>query len=545
MTIRHDTLLGKHFAKLLTGLTRLQGEEKEMFFHLIESLINSLSDGHSCLVVSDDQKEIALKSGLVGSAKVTPLVLLDNFLYLQKYYLYEDRLASQIVSFAGQSDQETRCDDIFFNDSCQLREGSDNWQRLAVELAVKKALCLISGGPGTGKTTTVVRILGVLLHTQGIDSSIALAAPTGKAAMRLRQSVNNAIKSMSFPEEIKKAIPGEAATLHRLLGVRKHSTQFIHNHQNPLNYDVVVVDEASMVDLALMSKLVDALKPGAKLILLGDKDQLTSVESGAVLSDLISSLPENRVVLQKSYRFEEGIKTLAEAVNNGESAKAWTLLTSHDHPSIGILETESLAYIHSHYSHYFKTVNELDREEYKEAFLLFNRFQVLCATRTGNLGADAINTYIDSSFSTQDGPGGWYCGRPVIMNRNDYSLGLFNGDLGICLPDTEVEGRLKIWFEDEEGKLKSYLPYRLPIHQTAFAITVHKSQGSEFEEVLLVLPDVDSPVLSRELVYTAITRAKKNVRVHSTRDIFSLALSRKSRRKSGLSELLEKKLERV
>ncbi|MDO9067201.1 MAG: exodeoxyribonuclease V subunit alpha, partial [Deltaproteobacteria bacterium] len=399
-----------------------------------------------------------------------------------------------------------------------------DWQRQAAEMALQRPLALISGGPGTGKTRTVARILGLLLLTLGPELQIALAAPTGKAAMRLRESISASLAALPFSASIKKKIPTSASTLHRLLGVRHHSPHFRHHHANPLPWDVVVVDEASMVDLAMMSKLVDALKPGARLILLGDKDQLASVESGAVLADCIQALPDNTVTLQKSYRFNPEISAFAQAVNTNESAAAWSMLASDPQEattskSIQLLQEPLPEFIMARYVQYMDKVAALpgDRQEddIRQLFQCFNQFRVLCATRRGTGGAMTLNRQVEQMLAISNYPcqpggrscaipgtrdtgtslsGAWYPGRPVIILNNDYGLNLFNGDIGICLPDISTPGAFQVWFEREDGSLKGYQPYRLPTCETVFAMTIHKSQGSEFEEVLVVLPASDSPL---------------------------------------------------
>jgi exodeoxyribonuclease V alpha subunit len=309
-----------------------------------------------------------------------------------------------------------------------------------------------------------------------------------------------------------------------------------------LPWDVVIVDEASMVDLALMSKLVDALHSGARLILLGDKDQLASVESGAVLADLISSLPQNTVVLQKSYRFDEAIKTLAETVNLNLAAKGWALLEEDRFDNIHLLETGFHETICQGYEGYLRFAGQAGLRQYPAVFEEFNRFRILCATRSGRMGVDSINALVENHYLAGIGyPGRWYPGKPILIRRNDYSLDLYNGDIGICLMDPE-EGTMKIWFEDGTGGVKGYLPSRLPEFQTAYAMTIHKSQGSEFDDVVIVLPDEESPFLSRELIYTAITRARKAIWLYSSKDVFMAAVSHKTRRSSGLASMLRQGL---
>lgn len=538
MSEKGENLLGTHLARFLVGLSGLEADKQGRFAELVTNLVAAMEDGHSCLQVTKSDKALLTKTTLVSQGDLTPLVLVGNMLYMHRYFKYESRLARQIGILASKSfeveDYQHLLDAAF-----GVSEDTEDSQKSAVELALLKPLCIISGGPGTGKTSTVARIITILLQVVGSDCRIALAAPTGKAAMRLHQSVSNTVDSLSLAEEIKNAVPDHATTLHRLLGVKRFSPQFQHNNDNPLEWDVVVVDEASMVDLALMSKLVDALKPGARLILLGDKNQLVSVESGSVFADLIEGLPENTVILTKSYRFDETIKSLAEAANRGEIDRAWSLLEGTSFNNVGLLKTSLAEYIDSRLNSYKKYIKKLERRHYIDVFKVYNRFRILCATRSGRLGVEGINALAERSFAASGGQlKKWYPGRPVMIGRNDYSLDLYNGDIGICLPDPDDKDRLKVWFETSGGAVKSFLPFRLPQCETVYGMTIHKSQGSEFDEVLIVLPEEDTQLLSRELIYTAITRTKKRLQIYCNRNIWGMALCRKIVRTSGLAGML-------
>jgi exodeoxyribonuclease V alpha subunit len=522
------SLLDSHFAGFLAGRCGLAGREQQIFEDLVRDLSASMAAGHSCLPLSLPEEEVLAGSALVSAGDRTPLVVCHGRLYLHRYFAYESRLAAQIKEMAGRSFQVSNAQallDTAFGAETKLID----WQRRAAATALRQALCIITGGPGTGKTSTVVRILG-LLQAAGGCPQIALAAPTGKAAMRLQQSLGGG-------PEAQPALSGlPAQTLHRLLGVRKDSPQFRHCRENPLPWDVVVVDEASMVDLAMMSKLVDALKPGSRLILLGDKDQLASVESGAVLIDLVRALPDNTVELQKTYRFDAAIKQLSRTINAGEAEAAWDVLLGRG--TVGLLDGPLPEYAGKRYSAYMDLI--AGHADAAQIFAAFNRFRVLCAVRRGSRGVEGINQaveqYLDKRGYECQGRG-WYPGRPVLITSNDYSLDLYNGDIGICLPDP-IDGSPRVWFERPDRSLKSCLPYRLPQCETAFALTVHKSQGSEFDEVLVVLPDADNPVLSRELIYTAVTRARKGVLLSAGKEVFSQALARKIQRFGGLSDML-------
>lgn len=457
--------------------------------------------------------------------------------------------------------------------------GADiDWQLAAAFAAMRKRLCIISGGPGTGKTRTVVVLLALLLEQQPA-MRIALAAPTGKAAARLQEAVKSAKATLSCKETIKERLPAEASTIHRLLGSIPDSAYFRHDARNPLPFDAVVVDEASMVDLALLAKLVAAIPPSARLILLGDKDQLASVEAGAVLADLCdgggqhrfsdqfieefnlltgqklpsqpvaaraSDLADCLVELRKNYRFGEqsSIYRLSRAVNEGNSERALEVLRESSDsigaqvswkplPAPGALKEALKPHVLSRYKDYLKAADPA------QALQAFGRFRILCAVRNGPYGVESMNRVVEEILAEAgliDARALFYGGRPVMVVRNDYNLKLFNGDIGVVRAN-EVEG-LRACFVGPEQTIREFVPLRLPEHETAYALTIHKSQGSEFERVLLILPGEDSAVLTRELVYTGLTRASKEVELWSDQGIFATAVRRKISRRSGLREAL-------
>ncbi|MBW2285843.1 MAG: exodeoxyribonuclease V subunit alpha [Deltaproteobacteria bacterium] len=513
----------------------------------------------------------------------TPLILdRENRLYLLRYWEYQQGLADFIkgrIQDAG--------DGI---DRLLLKEGlgrlfpsglpAVDWQRVAAGAACLKRLSVITGGPGTGKTTTVARIL-VLLMEQAFPGTlkIALVSPTGKGAARLQEAMVSARSGLQCTDAIQEAMPAETSTIHRLLGTIPGSPYFRHNEKNPLPLDVLVVDEASMVDMALMSKTVRALPPQARLILLGDKDQLASVEAGAVLGDICDTgnehpyshgffrelksitgydlnsgagegdekpgLQDSIVELKKSYRFgaESGIRILSQAVNEGDQDRAWSILNNGEQGDVAwrklpgpdglqrlIKEIVSSGFTGGmHEKNPMKTLG------------LFERYRNLCGLREGPYGVDAMNRLIQRILKREGHirpHGQWYAGQPIMVTQNDYDLGVFNGDTGIILEDPERDHDLRAFFPSPEGGLKKIHPIRLPEHETVYAMTVHKSQGSEFDRVLLILPDRDSPVLSRELIYTAITRAREHVEVWGTEGVFRAAVGRRTERTSGLRDAL-------
>ncbi|KEQ17983.1 exodeoxyribonuclease V subunit alpha [Endozoicomonas numazuensis] len=453
-----------------------------------------------------------------------------------------------------------------------------NWQKTAASMAATQPLVVISGGPGTGKTTTVTRLLAMLVEkglNQGKIPDIRLVAPTGKASARLTESIGGALSDLHCGEDVRDLIPSQAGTIHRLLGVIPNRPEFRHNASNPLHLDILVVDEASMVDLPLMRHLLDALPDHTQIILLGDRDQLASVDAGSVLGDICSAaeggfsleqadtleqltgfnfkgwatsqsqpINDRFCQLQKSYRFDarSGIGTLAKAVNRGD-AKQIPHIFQQSFSDIALhpLDENSYQQLMSlcvqGYSPYLQAIQN-QRDE-KSVLHAFNRFRLLCALREGRLGVEGLNDRIRQALARKNlipSEGLWYSGRPVLITRNAHDLGLYNGDIGLTLPDKN--GRLKVVFELPDGSLKHLLPSRLPEHQTVFAMTVHKSQGSEFPHTVMALPEQMTPILTRELVYTGITRAKSRLDLFAPPQILIKAIRQKTQRSSGLKDRL-------
>lgn len=490
---------------------------------------------------------------LGGPGEHCPLILDDaGRLYLYRYFRYEALLAEAIRARAASENAEIeeaalaeQLDRYFASD-----ESEEDRQRQAALTALRRRFSVISGGPGTGKTTTVVRILGLLLEQPGGERlRIAMAAPTGKAAARLASSIASLRDSLPCADEVKRAIPSQVTTIHRLLGTLPGSTGFRHDERNPLPCDAVIVDEASMVDLPLMTALVTALPPHARLVLIGDRDQLASVEAGAVLGDICraaespgSSIAGCVTVLDRNYRFGDGsgIAALSRAVNAGDDREALRLLTDADSAAISIEATPPRETIKKRLAapvlDGFRAY--LEAEMPAEALRCFDRFRILTALREGQWGATGMNHAAETllheaALIRRDTL--FYRGRPVLVTENDYTHKLFNGDTGIIFPDPET-GNLRAYFAAPDGTVRAIPPEFLPKHETAFAMTVHKSQGSEFERVLMVLPPDDSVLLTRELIYTGITRAKQSVTIWSDELVFSAAVKRRTERRSGLRE---------
>ena len=585
--------------------------------------------------------ELSAASTISNGTEATPLAFDGTRLYLQRYWSFELRVANRITKaaqsvavnpqlsntldelFARQyhflfsglkklennnqvSRQQLVCDmlDVVGSSSSELdwqaidavllaaTKSSEldpldnliptkhcvNWQKVAAAVALTRRFSVISGGPGTGKTTTVTKLLASLVtQAQQDNKSIAikLVAPTGKAAARLTESIGQAVQSIGLAPEVKEAIPTDASTLHRLLGYILNQVDFRHNKSNPLHLDVLVVDEASMVDLPMMARLLDAVPEHARVILLGDKDQLASVEAGAVLGDICqftkmgysqnqaqqlsqltgyalpvqshnNAVADSLCMLQKSYRFDarSGIGQLAKAINEGSKfkveavwAKGFSDIRFHDlsNDSYNAMITMMV----NGYRSYLGHIHAGDKPEV--ALKAFSHIQLLCAMREGDFGVVGLNQRIEKGLRKSDliphGDEVWYSGRPVMVTQNDYGVGLYNGDIGIAMPDP-VDQRLRVYFDMPDGSIRGVLPSQLPEHETVYAMTIHKSQGSEFEHTVLALPAEFSPILTRELIYTGVTRAKKKLDLFATEKVVARGVMIKTQRNSGLAALM-------
>jgi len=456
-----------------------------------------------------------------------------------------------------------------------------NWQRVAALVAVLRRFCAISGGPGTGKTHTVVRILALLveqaLRVNRRPPRVTLLAPTGKAAARLSESIVAGTIDLPCSAEVRAAIPQQAATIHRGLGaVPGRVAQFRHGPEHPLPTDVVLVDEASMVDLALMARLVDAMPAHARLILLGDQDQLFSVQAGAVLGDICNSgasrvfsrafvervaagvglrLPlavaapsatgiwDCVVSLTHSYRYrpESGIGRLAAAINAGDVAAVVAAFAAGggidraDTGSGGALGPALERAVREGFAPYCAATEPLERLRALE------RFRVLCAHRRGPFGVETVNAQIEQLLAADgrlrpDTP--LYRGRPILITENDYQLRIFNGDVATIDVDPKRPSERVAVFLGPDGAPRHLAPARLPPHETVFAMSVHKSQGSEFDAVAVVLPGQPSPIVSRELLYTAVTRARARATVFGSDAVVAHAVTHRIERASGLRDEL-------
>lgn len=529
----------------------------------------------------------------------TPLVLAGStsqpLLYLRRYWQYEQQINNAIAQRLQQQRElpaeQTR--QLLGQLFAEKAPTGVNWQKTACLLAARNRFAIITGGPGTGKTTTVVKLLALLQGLHNNSLQIHLAAPTGKAAARLSESISGSINRLPLQGAAglctRQSIPHEVSTLHRLLGSRPNSRHFHHNQANPLPTDLVVVDEASMMDVEMMAKLVNALPQHAGLILLGDKDQLASVEAGSVLADLCrgaehahyqpetagwlarlgdeklagqyidangSALQQATCMLRYSYRFNAhpGIGELSAAVNSGRASveQLQQIIARHPdslhsfYPGTGNVLDKLASLAVAGYGAFLRCLQQgqpasVDigqlNQWAKQVFAAHGSFQLLCAMRKTQYGLEQLNTLIEQALQQAGlvrlGGSSWYPGRPVLITRNDYSLRLMNGDIGICMqwPD----GSLRVAFADGADGIRWLLPSRLQAVETVFAMTVHKSQGSEFVHTALVLPDHHSPVLTKELIYTAITRSREKFSLFcASNRALQLALETSVQRASGL-----------
>lgn len=542
-------------------------------------LSQKLMDGNICITEEDirvlgqatpyqtisipDSKELPSLLSEDPNANV-PFIKQGDRFYFQRYFRYEYNILEKLGAMMHRSltKRKERIEALEKNKTIFPSLGATyplasdmteaekiDWQLIAAIQAQLNDFFIITGGPGTGKTTTLAKLLRILLTLEP-KTNIALAAPTGKASMRMAESLRNS--TLKFPElftdEIRKTIEAlPYSTLHKLLGYKRDSIYFKHDEHNPLEYDVVIIDEASMVDVPMFSKLLNALKPDARLILLGDKDQLASVEAGSLLGDLCNSahplnqfdpaaaewlngcmadrnrhitmsfqqvpstlLSTHIVELKLSHRFRaQGlIGTLSKAVIQGDENAIGEIMQANTSTLIfdTTYDAKTLEQFAEHYQSY------LTEPDIAKALKALNEVRVLTTVRQGERGLYALNKKIEQILETKKRISLhklFYYNRPIIITRNNYDLGLFNGDIGIVRPDEK--GQLRVWFEAEGGKLKSVLPAYLSDCETVYAMTIHKSQGSEFSSVMVVLPEgTNNPLLTRELLYTGITRTKES-----------------------------------
>lgn len=582
---------------------------------LITSGLEGADANHPPLRLEDlrleDLRQALLDSGIVGTSQhpgACPMILDDfNRLYLHRYFDYERRLAARLQQAAVPTDD--RLSAIAGAQTRALLQtllpaahdpqalGVPDGQQVAVALALTRRLTIISGGPGTGKTTTVVSLLACLL-AQHPQARIALAAPTGKAAARMTEAIRS--RAGHLPQALQARMPTTSSTVHRLLGVRPEGQGFMHHAQHRLPIDVLIIDEASMLDLALATHLLEAVPEDARIVLLGDKDQLASVEAGAVFAELsresisasqahatldallapttsaplpgppeyapscaqpdnpstlqpaASTLNASVIWLNRTYRFDagSGIGQLAQAVREGA---ADTLVTSLHSAAASSEPRADITWINDTapdsatrlwsalIEGYAPMTQALSHAPHDVAAVTqaFNQFRALCAVREGPHGSRRLNQRLSDWMRQQVGAlpaSPWFIGQALIVRQNDYLLGLFNGDVGLVLPNRD--GELCVWFSDEAQGFRSLPPARLPTHEPAYVLTIHTSQGSEFNRVAVILPPTPTRAASRELLYTGMTRARHSLVLCASEGALRSAIHSPTRRDSGLRDRL-------
>jgi exodeoxyribonuclease V alpha subunit len=537
-------------------LTALAGESDERVSLAIALVVRALRGGSVCVdlravpaqlgiaglpwPVTDDWLAAVRASPLLGSPPA--LRLFGDLLYLDRYWLEEEQVCADLLalSVSGTAGDVPALQRLFPHPEYDE-------QRSAAEIALSQAITVLTGGPGTGKTTTVARLLALLVGQAELAGAprprIALAAPTGKAAARLAEAVAAEVEKLDAADRARLA-GLRATTLHRLLGSRPDtSVRFKHNRGNRLPHDVIVVDETSMVSLTMMARLLEAVRPDARLIVVGDPDQLASVEAGAVLADLVEGLAARHDIrvaaLRTPHRFGESIGALAEAIRAGDDDRAVALLAAggehiewidSDHPADRLRRVLV--------SHALRVREAAVLGAARAALATLDEHRLLCAHRRGPYGVSHWNRQVERWLSAETGQPAfatWYAGRPLLVTANDYGLKVYNGDTGVVVAG---EDGLRAVIAGATGPL-DFSPSRLADIETMHAMTIHKSQGSQADEVTVLMPPEDSRLLTRELFYTAVTRAKAKVRVVGSEASVRAAIGRRAVRASGLRQRLQ------
>jgi exodeoxyribonuclease V alpha subunit len=596
--------IDRHFAGLMQRFAGGDCPELALAAALVS---RRLAEGHSCLCLDEvagkelpespagnispltcpprgEWENVLRSTAVVGKPGDDKPLILDNAgrLYLHRYWKYEQTVAAEILKRRQQPpfalDAKTVAAGL-----AKLFPGKTkdaNWQQVAAFAALRQRLSVITGGPGTGKTWTVARLLALLLAQPGGENLLVkLAAPTGKAAARLQEALSRSLAGLACSEAVKARLQAKdlTTTIHRLLGTIPQSTKFRHDAENPLPVDVLVVDEASMVSLALMAKLLAALKPDARLVLVGDQDQLPPVDAGNVLGDLCRAaaingfsesfcadyqrcsgetlggknvsaaggLTDTVIQLRTNYRSGEmvSLNEISVSVNAGDANTAMQLLRQptaalawQPLPPAKLLKAALRDAVVSHYGEVLKSATPA------EALAALGKFRILCAVREGPFGTEAINRLAEEILTDagliapERMKTGSYAGKPLMVTANNYALKLFNGDTGVVWPADKYSAL--VHFPDEAGGIRAVARERLPEHETVFALTIHKSQGSEFDHVMLVLPEQASPVLTRQLFYTGLTRARQSVRILAPETILRATIATQLRRNSDLADAL-------
>lgn len=533
-------------------LTELAGDGDERVALAVAFVVRGLRGGSVCVDLASvaaqvDRPDLPWPDDWLAAVRASPLLASPHvlreragLLYLDRYWREEEQVAEDLLTMVEDTG------DVATTDVARLFPAGYDEQRAAAELALRQRLTVLTGGPGTGKTTTVARLLALLAgQAQAAGAPplrIALAAPTGKAAARLHEAVQAQIDQLDAVD--RKRISGlRATTMHRLLGSRPdNSSRFKHNRNNRLPHDVIVVDETSMVSLTMMARLLEAVRPEARLLLVGDPDQLASIDAGAVLADMVDGLGGHDDVriaeLKTPHRFGETIGMLAAAIRDGDAERALEVLRAGDEHvewlelSDPTVELRTVLLPHALALYQAAQVNAVD-----SALASLDGHRLLCAHRRGPYGVQHWNRQVERWLTEATGEAiwsAWYTGRPILVTANDYGLGLYNGDTGVTVHDGNGLRAVLA----TSGAPLSLATGRLSDVETMHAMTIHKSQGSQADEVTVLMPPVESRLLTRELFYTAVTRAKAKVRVVGTAEEVRSAIERRAVRATGLASRL-------
>lgn len=528
-------------------------ENENVFFHILIKLMHVYSHGHSCLKIADISSKTIFASEQINhsDAKVgfkmlsfdeivsilepldydkLPIYFAKEYdsLYIKRLWNYEVEIANFIKSRTIQNTQQDNhieeVVDKLFEPANEI-----DWQKQAVIKSLNYNFSIISGGPGTGKTTTVAKLLLAIQMLNQNQQRIALLAPTGKAAQRMMESLNSVLSKRVDNDSYLGLSNLEAQTIHRFLGLRPNSTYVKYNEQSKAPYDVIIVDEASMLDMNIFIKLIRAVADNTKLILIGDTNQLPSVEAGSLLANFThhrdGDIKPYTTLLIKNYRSQQYINNLAAPVLKGVIN-----IDSHQNENINF---HSLRNLDNYLRDYARRYSQLEKcRDHKEALTELNKFRILVANKNLEIGTDKLNQKIEKfMFKLIDSS---YKGKPIMITQNSYSLGLFNGDVGIIWPDNT--GKLRAYFDGKDAKAFSL--NMLPKYESVYAMTIHKTQGSEFDEIVIILPAEDNEALSKQLLYTAITRAKHKLTIISEQSSLRDIAQKDIKRNSNISELV-------
>ncbi|WP_173677751.1 exodeoxyribonuclease V subunit alpha [Francisella tularensis] len=528
-------------------------KNENVLFHILIKLMHVYSHGHSCLKIADisnktifaseqsNQSDAKVGFKMPSSDKIASI--LDNLnydnlpiyfakqydsLYIKRLWNYENEIANFIkLKIIQNTQKDNRIEEVV--DKLFEPAGEINWQKQAVIKSLNYNFSIISGGPGTGKTTTVAKLLLAIQMLNQNQQRIALLAPTGKAAQRMTESLNSVLSKRVDNDSYLGLSNLEAQTIHRFLGLRPNSTHVKYNEQSKAPFDIIIVDEASMLDMNIFIKLIRAVADNTKLILIGDTNQLPSVEAGSLLAnfthDKYGSITPYTTLLIKNYRSQQYINNLAASVLKGD-----VNIDSHQNENINF---HSLRNLDTYLREYAKRYSQLEKcRNYKEALTELNKFRILVANKNLEIGTDKLNQKIEKFMSKPIDSN--YKGKPIMITQNSYSLGLFNGDVGIIWPDDT--GKLRAYFDGKDAKAFSL--NMLPKYESVYAMTIHKTQGSEFDEIVIILPAEDNEALSKQLLYTAITRAKYKLTIISEQSSLRDIAQKDIKRNSNISELV-------